>query len=179
MDLESLFDAPPVPPQKIDRVIGPLITPTVPLPPFTPDAPAPVWINQRIDDRDKNHKIMVKEIGEQRALEILSKKDLAFQKVQDNLVDASNPAVEKIVSLLEAKRTIQTKDGGIIEVPDPKTQLAAAKDLLDRAGHQAVQKTMTMTLQSDFSEEQAIRILQSLNGNSGRDKPISVDISQE
>lgn len=144
MDLDSLFDAPLPPPQPKVHFIEPLTTPTVPVPPFLTEDP--VFVPQVIEPivpevpRPDPYLGAVQRIKEEELMvKVNSKKEQAFQLVQEKIVDASNPAIGTMINLLEAKKTIQTKDGDILEVPDPKIQFQAAKDILDRAGHQAKQ----------------------------------------
>ena len=90
------------------------------------------------------------------------RKSLAYNIVQNKFIDASEVASEKMIELLEAERPIQTKMGNIVYVPDAKVQLLAAKDILDRAGHGPVVKNINLSMETNFSEDQAFRILSAL-----------------
>lgn len=136
MDLDALFNAPFVPPKAIEPIAPPSRSTAVSA--FVPNPYPPKTEECRIEE------LHIAEREYQQLQKVESKKELAYNKVQEMLVDASEPATAKMVDLMEATRTIQTKDGDIITVPDPKTQLLAAKDILDRAGHKPIERSINL-----------------------------------
>ncbi len=137
-DLSDLFDPIPEPEPEIIKVHP---VPSIPIPEIAPEPEFVDYAEPEPIPPPQPRFETIREIDIRLAKQEMQAAIVdAHVVVENKIIEASTPAIVKMTNLLEAKKTMMTKDGDVIEVPDPKVQFQAAKDLLDRAGHMARQR---------------------------------------